>query len=628
MSINITDGFNINFAAPVDYRMVTANSTTRLAIAYKYDGLKVFQLDNRVGYIWNSGGSGNWDIENSDKISGSGTTNYIPKFTSSSQIGASSIYVNGDKVGIATNDPKEYMQIGSFPVAYPGQSLPLTIHKGGSAIIGYNWYYDGSDQSFNASVGSSTIGFGGGEIQFQHKEVSSSFKTSLYLNSSGNVLIGTNTPTQILGTSNLFPNSYSKLEVVTGDALSTPGTYQELMTLRHINSDVTAVLRRLGYIMKLSSDTDSTESSKMGGMILESNLSYSNSPSLYLVTNNEKRVTITAAGLVGIDNVSPTYVLTVNGLVQGKSQVTKSVGGKTLYVGSSIWGSDVHLLTGIESVNNNGFIQVTSGDSTYTGSNIGTTPYNLEIQPGGGQTILPNGSVSLPALRFPTSGNTGFYSPATNVLCFGIDGYQRFKLSSSSPGLYDISDFTFNAKYGAQALVISVWPNGYTSLNLSTTTTPASMDITGYSALTVYGGLGCTGTKSFKISHPHPSKSENYDLVHASVESSRIENLYRGKIELSNGLATVNLDTHSNMTDGTFVLFNRDPFVMTTSEDSFIRVRGSVNGNILTIESETPSNDSVSWLIICERCDSDIINAFNTDEDGKLITEIIKSKKN
>ena len=54
MSINITDGFNINFAAPVDYRMVTANSTTRLAIAYKYDGLKVFQLDNQSLIIENN----------------------------------------------------------------------------------------------------------------------------------------------------------------------------------------------------------------------------------------------------------------------------------------------------------------------------------------------------------------------------------------------------------------------------------------------------------------------------------------------------------------------------------------------------------------------------------------------
>ena len=63
MAINITDGFNLNYAAPVDYRMVVANSTARLALTYKYDGLKVFQLDTRVSYIWNPSGSGNWNIE-------------------------------------------------------------------------------------------------------------------------------------------------------------------------------------------------------------------------------------------------------------------------------------------------------------------------------------------------------------------------------------------------------------------------------------------------------------------------------------------------------------------------------------------------------------------------------------
>ena len=323
MSINITDGFNINFAAPVDYRMVTANSTTRLAIAYKYDGLKVFQLDNRVGYIWNSGGSGNWDIENSDKISGSGTTNYIPKFTSSSQIGASSIYVNGDKVGIATNDPKEYMQIGSFPVAYPGQSLPLTIHKGNSATIGYNWYYDGGVQSFTSSVGSSTITFGGGEIQFENKEAYSSFKTSLYLKSNGNVLIGTNTSTQISGSSSMFTNAFPKLDIITGES---SGSYQELMTLRH-NMDSSVVLRRLGYIMKMSDESTLVESNKMGGMILESLSGYADYPSLHLVTDNQKRLSISSVGNVVIGTNSNTSIYSGSSLFNSSTPKLEVLAG-------------------------------------------------------------------------------------------------------------------------------------------------------------------------------------------------------------------------------------------------------------------------------------------------------------
>jgi hypothetical protein len=233
------------------------------------------------------------------------------------------------------------------------------------------------------------------------------------------------------------------------------------------------------------------------------------------------------------------------------------------------------------------------------------------------------GSTVSPAIAFSSDSNTGIYSPLADNLAFVTNGVERFRLRSGGA-----SDFEFKSLTGSKKVGLSVYDSGYTTLTLSPTTT-TSLDILGYSSgLYVYGPFGASGAKTFKISHPHPSKSENYDLVHASIESSRIENLYRGKVQLSNGLATINLDTHSNMTDGTFVLFNRDPFVMTTSEDSFIRVRGSVSGNILTIESETSSNDSVNWLVICERCDSDIINGFNTDEDGKLITEILKSQKN
>ena len=89
------------------------------------------------------------------------------------------------RVGIGTNDPKEYLQIGSGTVV-SGQSLPLTIHKGGSAVIGYNWYYNSADFVFDLKDGSSKISHEDGNIRFTHRksfDPATAWVDSLYLSS-------------------------------------------------------------------------------------------------------------------------------------------------------------------------------------------------------------------------------------------------------------------------------------------------------------------------------------------------------------------------------------------------------------------------------------------------------------
>ena len=73
--------------------------------------------------------------------------------------------------------------------------------------------------------------------------------------------------------------------------------------------------------------------------------------------------------------------------------------------------------------------------------------------------------------------------------------------------------------------------------------------------------------------------------------------IYRGSVQLTNGLAYVNLDNQFNMPDGTFAAF-RDVAVFTTNEGGWDPVRGSISGNILTIECmSNTSNAQVSYLI-------------------------------
>jgi len=125
---------------------------------------------------------------------------------------------------------------------------------------------------------------------------------------------------------------------------------------------------------------------------------------------------------------------------------------------------------------------------------------------------------------------------------------------------------------------------------------------------------------SFKIDHP--LKEDTHHLVHSFVESPQANNIYRGKVQLVQGKATVNLDEVSTMTEGTFAALNRDIHTYTSNESDWDAVRGSVQGNILTIECQNAqSTATVSWLVIGERQDKHMYDTDWTDENGKVIVE-------
>lgn len=432
MSIQLVTGFLVNAAESLDNRIVASGSTARNAIPYKYRGLRVFDTSNNRSYYWDGS---SFQPEITDQVNG--TTNYVPKFISQYYIGSSNIYVNNDYVGINTNDPKETFQIGSFPVGYTGQSLPLTFHKGGNTIIGYNWYYTTSEQAFDLTKPSTMIGIDAttGALSFKIRPAGGTFlssqKQGLFISQLGRVGIGDNfsifspptVPLDVTGdiksstrvvspyilaegsssgdyfgigirntnnsnstsktsalsfwgrsnnspgnidqrvadiyaqvrgiggdqgnwtksslvmsvvprnltgglinyggfsgwnthtielredgqvymgpnqgagsglipgfpfgagastissTSPLFPLALPRLDILAGIGV---GAYSHCIILRHNTGD-TAATRRLGMIMKLSSESSAVESEKMGGVILESTSAYSNYPELSLV---------------------------------------------------------------------------------------------------------------------------------------------------------------------------------------------------------------------------------------------------------------------------------------------------------------------------------------------------------
>ena len=137
------------------------------------------------------------------------------------------------------------------------------------------------------------------------------------------------------------------------------------------------------------------------------------------------------------------------------------------------------------------------------------------------------------------------------------------------------------------------------------------------------GNVNASGSKNFMIDHPLESLRETTRLAHAAVEGPECNTIYRGKVDLVDGTATVNIDTNSRMTEGTFVALNQNVQCFTTNETGWTAIKGSVSGNLLTITAQDNTcTDTISWMVVGERHDKDIIDNRSTDSEGRFIPEV------
>jgi len=178
-------------------------------------------------------------------------------------------------------------------------------------------------------------------------------------------------------------------------------------------------------------------------------------------------------------------------------------------------------------------------------------------------------------------------------------------------------DFRVESDTNTHALFVDA---GNSRVGINNSSPTEALDVTGN--VTISGSLS-KGSGSFKIDHP--VKPDTHHLVHSFVESPQADNIYRGKVELVGGAATVNIDTVAGMTEGTFALLNREVQCFTSNESGWTAVRGKVDGNILTIEAQDPAcTDTISWLVVGERQDQHMYDTDWTDENGKVIVEPLK----
>lgn len=100
MPIQIIDNFDLNAPRPIDNRFVvgpTSFYTHRDLIPYKYPGMRIWDLNDSIPYVWTGT---TYSSENSVAVTGTGTPTRVPKLTLSNVIGDSLITDSGTNVGI------------------------------------------------------------------------------------------------------------------------------------------------------------------------------------------------------------------------------------------------------------------------------------------------------------------------------------------------------------------------------------------------------------------------------------------------------------------------------------------------------------------------------------------------
>ncbi len=159
--------------------------------------------------------------------------------------------------------------------------------------------------------------------------------SSSFLRTSGGFKSGANAdPLTIIAGVGMFASVQPHAELLTGTG---NGTYEELVVIRHSGHDSSAVLRRLGLILKLSAEGNTTQSDRSGGMILESSAANAGTPSLFLVQGNAKRVEIDSSG--NVDILGGAGKLKIGG-----TAVTADAGELNILDGATLSTSELNLL--------------------------------------------------------------------------------------------------------------------------------------------------------------------------------------------------------------------------------------------------------------------------------------------
>ncbi|MCA6470553.1 MAG: hypothetical protein IM591_09140 [Chitinophagaceae bacterium] len=267
-------------------------------------------------------------------IAGSGTTNYVPKFTSSTAIGNSQIFDNGTSVGIGTTSPASKLTVQDIANTYVA-------------------HFSGNNQTNGIAIG--TDGSNNAIIQGFNRSFSAQNNITLQP-TSGNVGIGTTTPS-------------NKVDIFTTNrtALTTVGSGLNV----NYNGSTIGQFATIGFSWASSVGNNSTQ----WGMGMVGTNFASGIAALTFFTSGTEQMRIDGNGNVGIGTASPVSRLDVNKPSQSAGGATPS--GALLVSNTAAGNGVLELGTGTGAI---GWIQARNS--------ISATYYALSLNPVGSNVLV------------------------------------------------------------------------------------------------------------------------------------------------------------------------------------------------------------------------------------------------
>jgi hypothetical protein len=433
-------------------------------------------------------------------ISGSGTTNYVPKFTSGTAIGDSLIYDNGTNVGIGTASPAAKLDInggdlyvrtggGIYGNTFGPYSGNMTISLGGS---GNSLIVSGGAATFSSSVtieGANSSIKSGNELRFYRTD--NAIYTRLY--DAGTYFAldnrnGNGFDFQSAGTSQMRISSAGNVGI--GTSSPTTVTNYIVQTINGTSGSFTEYQQGGSYAFRIGSD------SSLGGFLNQTDAN----PIRFFINNGE-RMRITSGGNVGIGTTSPSYAIDV--LTSGAQAARFAVSGTNLYTAYRANSVDVGYI-------GNGVGTVSGGTATDFGflatTNMvfatGSALERMRITSGGLVLIGTTSATGVDKVRINNDGVSSYSTVmitnanSTANLYVGVGG------SGVANGNLQNNAYVWNAS--ASALVFGTSD----AARLTISSTGAATFSGGISAGTLYLGSLGTGTvysSSGNLTNTNPS---------------------------------------------------------------------------------------------------------------------------
>nr|BAR34811.1 hypothetical protein [uncultured Mediterranean phage uvMED] len=387
---------------------------------------------------------------------------------------------------------------------------------------------------------------------------------------------------------------------------------------------------------------------------VDSNANTSGTPNIQFKVGSSEKMRITSAGRLGLGTTSPSSLLHLESASSPTLRLVDTTNSVTLLA----FAQDTN--TGFGNFSNHPLIFYTNSTTALTLDTSQNTTFagnvsladskilrigsgnDLDLLHDGTNTQISNNTGDLQIINNADDKDIAFFSDdgsGGTTEYFRLDGSTEANVftknivigSSSADGKLDITQSS------ATEPVIRLTDDGVCNydfifpdsdtikLETSTSSNKTFKLLnagSGNMNLEVSGSLS-KGSGSFRIDHP--VKPDTHYLYHSFVESPLTDLIYRGKTKLTKGKASINIDKHFGMTEGTFSALVDDKQVFTTNEDTWDPVRGKIEGNELHIECQNEDFDGyVSWLVIGDRKDKHIMEVDWTDDKGKPILEIQK----